>query len=108
MNQEETNKLNVTKAQFQANKESLVNLKLNGRYLVTDEIGKGSFGRIYQAMDLKHEGRKVVVKLLSKWRIRELHTGEKEIEQRLRYVELEDKILKKFTHPNILRCYGSY
>jgi len=68
-----------------------------GKYRITDEIGRGGMGVVYEAEDTKL-ARKVAIKVLP-----EEFTSDPE---RLARFEREARVLASFNHPNIAAIYG--
>jgi serine/threonine-protein kinase len=68
-----------------------------GKYCITEEIGRGGMGVVYEAEDIKLT-RKVAIKILP-----EIFTQNPE---RLARFEREARVLASLNHPNIAAIYG--
>src|SRR5690349_19253437 len=69
---------------------------ISGRYRLISPLGKGGFGEVFKAEDIKYKPpRPVAIKLLH-----QRFLGEPNL---LIDIEREASILAKFAHPNILR-----
>ncbi|MEW6278707.1 MAG: serine/threonine-protein kinase, partial [Candidatus Eremiobacterota bacterium] len=71
---------------------------VGGRYQLGREIGRGGFGRVYLARDLRHPEQRLAVKELA------LDLGAPaQAEQVLSFFDQEQKILSWLSHPAIVR-----
>jgi serine/threonine-protein kinase len=66
---------------------------LGGRFELVAEIGEGGMGRVYEAMDLRHD-RPAAVKVLARWLA-------EDFEFRNRF-EREANAAERVTHPHVL------
>jgi len=66
------------------------------KYLILRTLGKGSFGKVKEAMHVK-SGEKIAIKILEKSRIKR--------EDDLLRIRREISILGKVNHPNIIQLY---
>lgn len=71
---------------------------LPSKYIIHEQIGKGSFSSIYRIVDSKNGNAEFALKKIKKKRIRK-------IEQQIR---LECTLMKNCTHKNILPCFEKY
>lgn len=101
--------LKITKTIFHNNKETLYGLIVGDRYVVVEDLGGGAFGKIYRAIDRKNpEERIVALKLLNISSVKEFETNPEVQRLKLKYIDQEDKILRKFNNPHILPWYKTY
>lgn len=66
------------------------------KYIIIKTIGKGSFGKVKEALHVQ-SGEKIAIKILDKTRL----TNENDITR----VKREISILSKVDHPNIIKLY---
>lgn len=74
--------------------ENLIGTKINGRYVIEEELGRGGMGQLYRASDLNTHGTPVVLK----FPLRELL----ESEFALQKFKDESKALSRIRHPNVV------
>jgi 5'-AMP-activated protein kinase catalytic alpha subunit len=68
----------------------------NKKYVILRTLGKGSFGKVKEAMHVM-SGEKIAIKILEKARIKK--------EDDLVRIRREISILSKVHHPNIIKLY---
>jgi 5'-AMP-activated protein kinase catalytic alpha subunit len=66
------------------------------KYIILKTLGKGSFGKVKEALHVK-SGEKIAIKILEKERIKK--------KEDLVRIKREIDILKKVRHPNIIQLY---
>lgn len=72
-------------------------------------MGGGTFGKVYQAFDRANpDERSVVVKQLFTTDVQKFSKSTQEKELKLKYIENQDKLMRKFNHPNILPWIRTY
>jgi 5'-AMP-activated protein kinase catalytic alpha subunit len=71
-------------------------LNKNKKFLILRTLGKGSFGKVKEALHIV-SGEKVAIKILEKRKIKT--KGD------LKRVRREIALMKKLRHPNIIRLY---
>ena len=76
--------------------DQLIGKKLDGRYILLEQIGNGGMAQVYRAQDLAN-GRIVAVKVL-----KEQFMDNEEIVQRFKN---ESRAISMLDHPNIVRVY---
>lgn len=69
-----------------------------GRYCVVNLLGEGSFGQVYDALDLELD-RRVALKVL--------HEERRSSESDDRRFQQEAKVLARIDHPNVVRVYDA-
>ncbi|GMH15259.1 hypothetical protein Nepgr_017100 [Nepenthes gracilis] len=77
--------------------ESLTKEDPNTKYELLNELGKGSYGAVYKARDIK-TSELVAIKVIS------LVEGEEGYEE----IRGEIEMLQQCSHPNVVRYFGSY
>lgn len=76
---------------------------------MVEDLGGGAFGKIYRAIDRKNpEERIVALKLLNIDSVQKFETNLEVQKLKLKYIDQEDKILRKFNCPHILPWYKTY
>lgn len=74
--------------------ENIIGSKVEGRYLIEKEIGRGAFGMVYKAHDLYEPNRSVAIKILSKDLFKNKYIVEK--------FHQEIETLARISHPNVI------
>ncbi|GCE26079.1 serine/threonine protein kinase [Dictyobacter alpinus] len=76
---------------------------LKQQYLIMSQAGRGGFGAVYKASDLKFGNRLVAVKEMSQSSL-----NPKELEEALASFNREALLLAGLTHPNLPRIYDQF
>eukprot|EP00249_Psilotum_nudum_P019534 c27300_g1_i1 orf=261-3173(+) len=88
---------NVGRRSTSPGSENVMRQDPSSKYELLDELGKGSYGAVYKARDLK-TSELVAVKVIS------LSEGEEGYEE----IRGEIEMLQQCNHPNVVRYLGSY